>query len=138
MFMATRFNILCIDNEDSFLEEIQAALLRAGHQVHTAIGGANGLMLLGELPGVDVILINHILDDMPSMSVVQAVARRSTFNSTGVILHSAGDVFDLPVDHAAWQRVDVCLPAPFHPAELYDAVFEAYTRRRGYLYCLAP
>ena len=57
--------------------------------------------------------------------------------ATGVVLYCTEDVLDLPISHKAWPRVDVCLPAPCRPGELYDAVFEAYTRRRGYLYSYA-
>ncbi len=137
MFMTTRFSILCIDNNEDVLRILQAILLRAGHQVHTAVGGANGIAVLRRLPGVDVVMVNHHMEGVPGMEVVRFVAEEPRLDSAGVVINTPGSVLDLPVYHAAWPRVDVCLPQPFQPTELYDAVFEAYTRRRGLLYRLA-
>lgn len=134
MFMATRFNILCIDGPDTYLPEMQIALLRAGHQVNIAMGGTNALHVLREMPSVDVLLINNQLPDMTGIDLITRINNQSTFAGLGLILYSLDDVLTLPVTHPAWPRVDVCLQAPFPPAELYDAIFEAYTRRRGYLY----
>jgi CheY-like chemotaxis protein len=137
MFMTTRFSILCIDNNEDVLRILQAILLRAGHQVHTAVGGANGIDMLRMLPGVDVIMVNHRMAGMSGMDVIKFVAEEPRLDSAGVVINSPGSVLDLPVYHVAWPRVDVCLPQPFQPVELYDAIFEAYTRRRGLLYRLA-
>ncbi len=137
MFLATRFSILCIDDADDLLRNMQRILLRAGHLVHTARGGANGIAVLRRLPAVDVILVNYRLASVSGMDVVTFVAEEPRLDHTGLVISSPDNVLDLPVQHAAWPRVDVCLPLPFQPMELYDAVFEAYTRRRGYLYCLA-
>lgn len=137
MFMATRFNILCIDEDEDVLRILQAILLRAGHQVHTARGGAPGIDVLRRLPTLDVIMVNSRMQGMTGMDVVTFVAEEPRLDSTGIVINSPGSVLDLPVHHVAWSRVDVCLPQPFQPMELHDAVFEAYTRRRSYLYRLA-
>lgn len=137
MFMATRFSILCIDEDEDVLRILQAILLRAGHQVHTARGGAPGIDVLRQIAIPDVIMINARMRGMTGMDVVKYVAEEPRLDSTGIVINSPDSVLDLPVHHVAWPRVDVCLPQPFQPMELYDAVFEAYTRRRSYLYRLA-
>jgi CheY-like chemotaxis protein len=137
MFMATRYSILCIDDNRDTLDVFQSALLRAGHQVHIAIGGANGVAVLDQLSTVDIVVVNSVMRDVSGMDVVAYMAALPRFDSTGIVLQSSGCVLDLPIHHPRWPRVDVCLPAPFQTSELYDAIFEAYTRRRGYLYHLA-
>ncbi|MBN2469471.1 MAG: response regulator [Anaerolineae bacterium] len=137
MFMATRFSILCIDDNEEVLRILQAILLRAGHQVHTAAGGRYAIDVLRQLTTLDVIMVNFRMEGMSGMDVIKFVAEEPRLDGAGVVINSPGSVLDLPVHHAAWSRVDVCLPQPFQPMELYDAVFEAYTRRRGYLYQLA-
>ncbi len=137
MFMATRFSILCIDDNEEVLRILQAILLRAGHQVHTAVGGRHAIDTLRQLSTLDVIMVNFRMEGISGMDVVKYVAEEPRLDSAGVVINSPGSVLDLPVQHIAWPRVDVCLPQPFQPMELYDAVFEAYTRRRGYLYQLA-
>jgi len=137
MFLATRFSILCIDDADELLQDMQRILLRAGHLVSTAHGGASGIEVLRRLPSIDVILVNYRLESVSGMDVVTFVAEEPRLDNAGLVICSPDNVLDLPIQHAAWPRVDVCLPLPFQPIELYDAVFEAYTRRRGYLYCLA-
>ena len=137
MFMAAHFNVLCITNPDEQLLTLQTALLQAGHQVYLAMGGRNAFTLLEDAPPLDVILVSDRLFDMPGIDVVDYISRLSGLHHTGLVLYHDGNVFDLPVDHAAWPRVDVHLQTPIHTAELYDAIFEAYTRRRGYLYSLS-
>ena len=137
MFMATRFSILCIDDNPTTLDTFQTVLLRAGHQVHTAVGGVNGVAVLDQLSTVDIVVVNDFMQDISGMDVVAYMAALPRFDSTGIILNSSSCVLDLPVHHPRWPRVGVCLPAPFQTSELYDAIFEAYTRRRGYLYHLA-
>ncbi|GAB4574275.1 MAG: hypothetical protein Kow0077_19980 [Anaerolineae bacterium] len=137
MFMAARFRILCVDDSTEMLRTLQIVLRRAGHQVHTARNGDEAIALLRALSDVDVIIVNARMRGMSGMALVKYIAEESGLDSAGIVLNSPGSVLDLPIQHVAWGRVDVCLPQPFQAVELYDAVFEAFSRRRGYLYRLA-
>lgn len=138
MFMATRLTILCITSDASKLEQIQPALLHSGHRVNIALDETTALEILDTAHGVDVIVICENMPQFAALNLITTIKNRPQLDATGVILCSSNDVLDLPIEHKAWHRVDVLLPAPCHTSELLDAIFESYMRRQGCLYRIAP
>jgi CheY-like chemotaxis protein len=134
MFLAAQLRILCIDDTPDMLNVMEAILNRAGHEVHSALGGERGIKLLKELPTVDVVLINHLMPRISGMDVVSYLAAHRRYDYIGVVYNSAVGEPELPLAHDDWLRVDASLTLPFHPLELLDAVFSAYMRRRGFQY----
>ncbi len=116
---------------------MQTILRRAGHQVHTAHSGDEGIRVLQQLSSLDIVVFNNELSDKSGLDVLRYLASQPRFAITGAVLYTSLSVLELPTEHESWSRVDVCLDSPVNPNELYGAVFEAYTRRRGYLYRLS-
>ena len=63
--------ILCIDDQEDYLEASRLVLEREGHRVLTAQGGAAGLAIL-ETERVDIVLLDYI---MPGLSAEEIIAQ---------------------------------------------------------------
>ena len=125
--------ILCIDDEPDMLHLIHAVLLHDDHHVYTALNGDRGLSMLSRL-SVDIVMVNYLMPRVSGMEVVEVIAAERRLDNVGVIFYTAVSRQQLPVDHPAWPRVDVCLLTPFHPRRLLVAVREAHKRRhRSYV-----
>ncbi len=124
-----RLSVLCVDNQPEMLRLMRLILQRAGHTAHAATDGEAAIRLLGCSPGVDVLVVNHLMPRMTGLEVVRFVASHRCLDHVGIIFNSAAADLDLPMADAGWARVDVVLRVPFLSRDLLSAVQRAYLLR---------
>lgn len=119
--------ILIIDDEPSILRAATRALERAGHVVHTAADGADGLAQFVRHESIDTVITDLMMPTMGGLPVVAALRKLSP--STLVVVWSGS------IDRAALDQLDaegapVVLHKPFSQSELLEAIDRAEALRQ--------
>jgi two-component system cell cycle response regulator len=71
---ATGRTVLVIDDNQELLLSTQQVIARAGHEVHAASGGAEGLAILATKP-VDLVLVDYFMPVMPGEEFIRELRR---------------------------------------------------------------
>lgn len=124
----SRPRILVIDNDQSVLGLVEAMLLMAGYEVHTASTGIEAIeRVIGSL-SPDLVISDYHMPGMNGLEVIQRIRTlvRTQLPSL-VITGSAADAFDpMYVSSSVW-----VLKKPFERVELYQIVSNALDFRRS-------
>ena len=118
--------LLVVDDEQTLVEQLQAAFERERYLVETAFDGEEALDKLANGP-VDLILLDIMLPRLDGLSVLRAI-RKNGLTTPVLMLTAKGDIDDkiAGLDLGA----DDYLAKPFSLAELMARV-RALLRRRG-------
>ena len=118
--------LLVVDDEQTLVEQLQAAFERERYLVETALDGEEALDKLADGP-VDLIILDIMLPKLDGLSVLRAI-RQDGLTTPVLMLTAKGDIDDkiAGLDLGA----DDYLAKPFSLAELMARV-RALLRRRG-------
>ena len=118
--------ILIVEDEQSFVEALEAALRKEGFDVTSALDGKEGLELFrSERP--DVVLLDLMLPGLPGLDVLRAIRREA---ATPVIVVSAKDA-EADVVTALELGADDYVTKPYSVRELVARVRVATRRTAG-------
>lgn len=118
--------ILFIDDDRSIQEIISLYLEDAGHMVHSALTGAEGVKL-ATFDSPDLILLDMALPEMDGIEVIRALKADPATANIPVVVLTVHDLEDLP---ASLNQQDIAgfLQKPVAMKALQDAVNEALHR----------
>src|ERR1700716_4352369 len=69
-------SILLVDDEESVRDSLSSVLEREGYKVHQADGGEEGLRLLKEVPGIQLVISDHNMPGMTGVDFLKLVRER--------------------------------------------------------------
>ncbi len=125
---AERGRILVVDDNAANRDLLGRRLVRAGHDVVEAEGGAAALALLEQEP-FDLVLLDLIMPDITGYEVLCRLKTRPATKDIPVIMISALDDLDSIVRCIEAGAVDY-LPKPFDPTLLYARIGSTLENKR--------
>jgi DNA-binding NtrC family response regulator len=115
--------ILVVDDDLHMRAACARVLTKAGHTVASAETGDEGLKTLGSgSAGFDVVLLDQL---MPGMSGMETLARIKTLAPDLPVIIITGSVSDETAAEILEQGALDCLPKPFNPEQLRNAIERA-------------
>lgn len=113
--------IVCIEDEPEMIDLVRLILKRHGFEVHGALGGREGLELVGEVKP-DLILLDLMMPEVDGWQVFQTLRINEETSHTPVIIVTAKAQSIDKVLGLHIAKVDDYITKPFGPQELLQSV----------------
>lgn len=128
--MSNARRVVCIEDEPEMIDLVKLILSRKGFQVVGAMGGREGLEVIGrEKP--DLVLLDLMMPDMDGWEVYQKMkADESTRAIPVIVVTAKAQSIDKVLGlHIA--KVDDYITKPFGPQELLESVEKVLSRQEN-------
>lgn len=122
--MVNDLRVLVIDDEDMIRDVIKTVLTGAGYQVSEAADGSIGLKIL-ESESFDLVITDILMPEKEGIETIMEIKR--TYPDLRIVAISGGGrgSYLFPLKIADTIGAERCLPKPFEPEDLLNAVREA-------------
>jgi adenylate cyclase len=119
--------VMIIEDDPDMIQLLSVILKRGGYQPIAALGGNEGLRLLRE-GGVDLILLDLMMDDINGWQVLDIVKADPDLRQIPVLIISARHHLEEPEQTAAHAGLfEGYMVKPFVVRDLLDKIVEAMT-----------
>jgi CheY-like chemotaxis protein len=130
--MTSPKTVLIIDDDPDYVAAVSALLTGAGHAVHSAANGVDGLRLARSLLP-DIVLLDVIMTDRTEgFTMLRQMRAVPALAATPVVIVSSLYTSELPVfqvgAEAGWVPADLILPKPIDPQRLLAEVARLTSR----------
>ena len=123
--MEAKTRVLIIEDDADMIELLSVILRRGGYEPVAALGGQEGLQQLQE-DGIDVILLDLMMDDISGWKVLEAIKADEALRRIPVLIVSARHYLEDPLQTEAHAgQFEGYLVKPFVVHDLLDQVQEA-------------
>jgi adenylate cyclase len=125
--MTQKPRVMIIEDDPDMIQLLSVILKRGGYQPIAALGGNKGLRLLRE-GGVDLILLDLMMDDINGWQVLDIVKADPDLRQIPVLIISARHHLEEPEQTAAHAGLfEGYMVKPFVVRDLLDKIVEAMT-----------
>jgi adenylate cyclase len=125
--MATPKRVMIVEDDPDMIDLLSLILRRGGYEPLPALGGREGLRLL-HVGGVDLILLDLMMDDMSGWSVLDAIKADASVRGIPVLIISAKHHMEDPHRTASYaDQFEGYLVKPFVVRDLLGKIKEALT-----------
>jgi adenylate cyclase len=125
--MTQKPRVMIIEDDPDMIQLLSVILKRGGYQPIAALGGNEGLRLLRE-GGVDLILLDLMMDDINGWQVLDIVKADPDLRQIPVLIISARHHLEEPEQTAAHAGLfEGYMVKPFVVRDLLDKIVEAMT-----------
>lgn len=125
--------ILVVDDDPHMRNACSRVLSKEGWTVHCVESGDEGLeKMKSGTERIDVVLLDHL---MPGMSGLDVLANMRALNLNTPVIFITGFVSDETRTELLGMGAAGCLPKPFTPAQLREAIRKAHRDPTEYTDC---